>query len=103
MPTAFVTGGSGFTGGALIERLRAEGWDVRALARSEAAAEAVRRRGAEPVAGDLEDVAAMRAGAEGCEVAFHAAAKVEDWGEREEFERMNVRGTENVIAACREA
>ena len=28
MPTAFVTGGSGFVGGALIERLRAEGWDV---------------------------------------------------------------------------
>ena len=34
MPTAFVTGGSGFIGGALIERLRAEGWEVRALARS---------------------------------------------------------------------
>jgi len=32
MPTAFVTGGSGFVGGALIERLRAEGWDVGALA-----------------------------------------------------------------------
>jgi len=30
MPTAFVTGGSGFIGGALIERLRREGWDVRA-------------------------------------------------------------------------
>jgi nucleoside-diphosphate-sugar epimerase len=76
---------------------------VRALARSEAAAEAVRRRGAEPVRGDLEDVAAMRAGADGCDVCFHAAAKVDDWGEREEFERLNVRGTENVIAACREA
>jgi len=37
MPTAFVTGGSGFIGGRLIERLRAEGWAVRALARSEGA------------------------------------------------------------------
>ena len=35
VPTAFVTGGSGFVGGALIERLRREGWDVRALARSD--------------------------------------------------------------------
>jgi len=34
MPAAFVTGGSGFIGGRLIERLRAEGWAVRALARS---------------------------------------------------------------------
>jgi nucleoside-diphosphate-sugar epimerase len=100
---AFVTGGSGFIGGALIERLRREGWDVRALARSDAAAARVRERGAEPYAGDLDDVAALRAGAEGCEVCFHAAAKVEDWGDPADFERLNVHGTENVIAACREA
>ena len=103
MPTAFVTGGSGFIGGALIARLRAEGWDVRALARSDAAGQKVRERGAVPVPGDLENQAMMRDGAAGCEVAFHAAAKVEDWGDPEEFERLNVRGTENVIAACREA
>ncbi len=103
MPTAFVTGGSGFVGGALIERLRAEGWDVRALARSEAAADKVRERGAEPLPGDLEDEARLLAAAGGAEIAFHAAAKVEDWGDPEEFERLNVKGTENVIAACRQA
>jgi nucleoside-diphosphate-sugar epimerase len=101
--TAFVTGGSGFIGGALIERLRAEGWDVRALARSDAAAEKVRARGAAPVAGDLSDVSTLAAAAAGAEVAFHAAAKVEDWGDPAEFERLNVLGTENVIAACRQA
>jgi nucleoside-diphosphate-sugar epimerase len=103
MPTAFVTGGSGFVGGALIERLRREGWDVRALARSERAADRVRELGAEPVSGDLGDRASLRAGAEGCEVAFHAAAKVEDWGDPADFERLNVQGTQNVIDACREA
>ena len=103
MPTAFVTGGSGFVAGALIERLRSEGWEVRALARSERAAERVRELGAEPVMGDLEDRDALRAGAEGCELAFHAAAKVEDWGDPADFERLNVRGTQNVIDACREA
>jgi nucleoside-diphosphate-sugar epimerase len=103
VPSAFVTGGSGFIGGALIERLRREGWDVRALARSDAAAAKVRERGAEPAAGDLDDLSALRAGAEGSEICFHAAAKVEDWGDPADFERLNVRGTENVIAACREA
>ena len=63
MPAAFVTGGSGFVGGALIERLRREGWDVRALARSERAAERVRELGAEPVSGDLDDRGSLREGA----------------------------------------
>ena len=103
MPAAFVTGGSGFVGGALIERLRREGWDVRALARSDSSAERVRERGAEPVRGDLDDVAAMSAGAEGCEVAFHSAAKVEDWGDPDDFRRVNVGGTQRVVEACRAA
>jgi nucleoside-diphosphate-sugar epimerase len=103
VPTAFVTGGSGFVGGALIERLRREGWDVRALARSERAAERVRELGAEAVSGDLGDGASLRAGAEGCEVCFHAAAKVEDWGDPADYVRLNVHGTQNVITACREA
>ena len=103
MPTAFVTGGSGFIGGALIERLRAEGWEVRALARSDDAADRVRQRGATPVPGELEQEPMLRVGAEGAEVAFHAAAKVQDWGDPEEFDRLNVRGTANVVQACREA
>jgi nucleoside-diphosphate-sugar epimerase len=96
MTAAFVTGGSGFVGGALIERLRREGWDVRALARSERAAARVRELGAEPVMGDLDDLRV-----EDCEIAFHAAAKAEDFGDPAEFERVNVQGTQNVIDACR--
>jgi nucleoside-diphosphate-sugar epimerase len=103
MPTAFVTGGSGFIGGALIRRLRDEGWDVRALARSAGSAGAVRALGAEAVSGDLEDPRALAEGAKDCEFAFHAAAKVEDWGDPAEFERLNVAGTQNVLDACRAA
>jgi nucleoside-diphosphate-sugar epimerase len=100
MSTAFVTGGSGFIGGALIERLRAEGWTVRALARSDSAAARVGELGAEPVRGDLEDRRALEEGAAGSEVAFHCAAMVDDWGEPEEFERLNVFGTQNTLDAC---
>jgi nucleoside-diphosphate-sugar epimerase len=101
--SAFITGGSGFIGGRLIERLRRDGHRVRALARSDAAAEAVAERGAEPVRGDLTDADSLRAGAEGCELAFHLAAKVEDWGPWEEFERGNVEGTRNAVEACASA
>jgi nucleoside-diphosphate-sugar epimerase len=100
---AVVTGGSGFVGGRLIRRLVAEGVAVSALARSDHAAEAVREAGAEPARGDLDDPVALRAAAEGCTLAFHAAAKVEAWGPWADFERVNVRGTENVLAAARAA
>ena len=103
MGSFFVTGGSGFIGRRLIERLLGEGHSVRALARSDSAARAVGEQGAEAVRGELEDQAAMRAGAEGCEFAVHAAATLGDWGKPEEFERGNVIGTENALRACADA
>ena len=98
---AFVTGGSGFIGGALVHRLVADGWRVRALARSDASAHVVADRGAEAVRGDLDDVAAMTVGMRGCDVAFHCAATLGEWGDRESFEHGNVEGTRNVLEAAR--
>jgi nucleoside-diphosphate-sugar epimerase len=101
MPTAFVTGGSGFIGGRLIERLVRDGWMVRALARSDAAAARVRERGAEFVRGDLADKPALSRGMQGADVAFHAAAVVDDWGSWKDFRRINVDGTKMVLVAAR--
>ena len=86
MPSAFITGGSGFVGGRLLERLEHDGWDVRALARSDAASERVRSLGAEPIAGDLDDLVALRAGADGVDAVIHCAAKADDWGDPAEFD-----------------
>ena len=103
MPSAFVTGGSGFIGGRLITRLLADGWRVRALARSDASAAAVSELGAEPVRGALADADAMAAGAQGCEAAFHLAAHLGDYGDWADFERGNVDGTRNALDACARA
>jgi nucleoside-diphosphate-sugar epimerase len=103
VPAAFVTGGSGFVGAALIRRLVADGWSVRALARSPEAEAAVREVGAEAARGSLEDKATLDAGARGTDVAFHCAAKLGDWGDWKEFRRVNVGGTRHLIAACRAA
>jgi nucleoside-diphosphate-sugar epimerase len=101
--TAFVTGGSGFIGGRLLRRLADEGCRVRALARSDASAAVVEGLGAEPVRGDLSDAASLASGARGCEVAFHLAAHLGQWGTRAEFLAGNVTGTENALDAAREA
>jgi nucleoside-diphosphate-sugar epimerase len=100
---SFVTGGSGFIGGRLVERLVSAGTTVRALARSEASAARVAELGAEPVRGDLGDRASLAAGAAGCDVAYHLAAHLGEWGPWEEFARGNVEGTRNALAACGEA
>jgi nucleoside-diphosphate-sugar epimerase len=100
---AFVTGGSGFIGGRLVERLVADGRPVRALARSEASAERVASLGAEPVQGDIGDRGSLADAASGCDVAFHLAAQLGEWGPWEDFERGNVEGTRNVLGACAEA
>jgi nucleoside-diphosphate-sugar epimerase len=100
---AFVTGGSGFVGRNLIRQLRARGDEARALARSQAAVEAVTRLGATAVQGDLDNVAVMQKAMAGCDIVFHVAATVTEWGPRDEFHRVNVTGTENVLAAAKAA
>lgn len=96
---SFVTGGSGFIGGRLIERLVAA-VPVRALARSDRSAAAVEACGAEAVRGDLADVEAITAAARGCDAAYHLAANVEMWGSWDDFIRDNVTGTENVLTVA---
>src|SRR5438445_642042 len=100
MQRAFVTGGSGFVGGALIRRLVAEGVAVKALARSETAAAKVAGLGAEPVRGSLEDAPALKQGIPGCDTVFHCAAQLGEWGAPEEFERVNVGGTLAVLGTA---
>src|SRR3954447_1397807 len=101
--TAFVTGGSGFIGSRLIQRLVEEGWRVRALARSAEADARVEAPGAEAVRGDLDNGAALRGGAHGCAHVFHAAAHLGADGDWKAFERVNVQGTQNLLAAARDA
>jgi nucleoside-diphosphate-sugar epimerase len=73
---------------------------VRALARSDAAVARVQSLGAEAVRGELGDRASLVAGAADCELAFHLAAHLGEWGPWEDFERGNVEGTRNALAAC---
>lgn len=99
---AFVTGGSGFVGRNLLTGLADLGHAVVALARSDGSAATVEKAGAARVVrGDLDDIDAMAEGMTGCDVVFHAAAHVEDWGDPALFHRVNVAGTQNTLDAAR--
>jgi len=96
----FVTGGSGLVGRHVIGALVARGDAVRALARSEQAAGALGRLGAEPVRGDLADQAALERAIAGCAAVVHAAATVLSGGTWAAWHEANVAGTERVARAA---
>ncbi|MFM2397897.1 MAG: hypothetical protein RL341_54, partial [Pseudomonadota bacterium] len=99
----FITGGSGFVGGHLIQRLRADGHSVVAAARSVAAAERVARLGAQPWCGSLTDVNALSEALAGCDAVVHTAAHLKMWGALAEFEASNIGLTRHMLAAARAA
>ena len=95
---AIVTGGSGFIGQRVVQKLVARGDTVHALARSEATANLLRQLGATVFMGDITDTTSMRPAMAGCDVVFHIAA----WykvgaADSAQAEAINVGGTRRVL------
>ena len=73
MAPTFVTGATGFIGGALATRLQERGDDLVALARSDVSAAKLGARGLKVARGDVLDEDSLAAGMEGCDLVFHCA------------------------------
>lgn len=97
---AFVTGGGGFLGKAIIRLLRIEGYEVVSYSRGHYPD--IEALGAKHFSGDLSNFEKLKDAMLGCDIVFHVAAKAGFWGEYNEFYNANVIGTENVIKACKE-
>jgi dihydroflavonol-4-reductase len=101
---AFVTGGTGFLGRAIAERLLEAGNPVKALARSETSEGKLAALGAEPVRGDVLDLEGLAAGMRGSEVVYHAAgANAFCLRDPTPMFEVNVHGSENVVRAAARA
>jgi dihydroflavonol-4-reductase len=99
--SVLVTGGTGFLGRALVERLLGAGDQVKALARSGASAGELGALGAEPVRGDVLDLEALGAAMRGCDVVYHAAgANAFCVRDPSPMFEVNVRGSRNVVLAA---
>lgn len=101
MTRIFVTGGSGFVGGAAIRHLLGRGADVRAMSRSEKSDAVIKALGARPVRCDLENVTASHIG--DAEAVVHCAAFVEQWGPKDAWYKFNVLGTRAMCRAAKAA
>jgi nucleoside-diphosphate-sugar epimerase len=100
-----VTGGTGFTGTALVERLLQEGHQVVALDYKEGLqCDRLRKLGADVVIGSVTDQAAVERSVRGAEFVFHLAAAFRELNVPNSFyDEVNVEGTRVVLHAARGA
>ncbi len=99
----FVTGGTGFIGGAVVRRLLEAGHEVRVLVRRGADMQQLQGLPVEQVEGDLRDSDSLRRGVVGSEWVFHVAALYSYWGHPwDDFYQTNVEGTRRVLEVARD-
>jgi nucleoside-diphosphate-sugar epimerase len=96
--TSLVTGGSGYFGALLAERLRRRGDTVRVLDVNPFDGD----RAVEFVHGDIRDAAAVRSAVDGVDVVFHNVAQVPLARDEMLLRSVNVDGTRVLLDACRD-
>lgn len=96
-----ITGGTGFVGRHLAERLLADGHEVVIVARHVREQSGIRRtvRG---VASDLSDVDVLTGAFAGCDAVVHCAGINREIG-TQTYQRVHIEGTRNVVEAARRA
>ena len=110
MSTILVTGASGFVGRHVVPALLGSGHRVVAFVRSTEAGEAVLHRlpaalaaGVELRTGDVLEPTTLPAALVGVDAVVHLVALPRDWNGGKDLLRVNLGGTQNVLAAMQEA
>ena len=97
MTTSLVTGGGGFIGRHLVRQLIDDGDDVRVLGRHHYTG---LPDGVRQIVADITDRRSLDAVFDGVDVIYHVAALPGVAGRTEQYERVNIEGTQNVLEAA---
>ena len=102
MTKAFITGGTGFIGGNLVNRLLEKGYQVKVLVRNNNALSPHKWKDkVEIIWGDILEPETYEDKISDCEITIHSAAIIAFWNRLyDKVYRINVTGTKNVLEAA---
>ncbi len=101
MQKVLITGATGFIGKHLAKALCSQGFHVSALVRNPEKSQELKTLGVHLLPGDVTDSLSLLNAIENKDIVYHLAGKIAyKASEREEMERVNVKGTQKVVDAC---
>lgn len=96
-----ITGATGFIGSHVAETFCGKGASVGCLVRKGSSLINIQGLPVNLEYGDITDLAGLTKILKGYDFVIHLAALAQDWGDYEDFYRVNVEGTLNVLRACK--
>ncbi len=98
----FITGSSGFIGSHVAEYFKKHDVEVYCLVRNTSDIDFLENLEVKLIFGSLEDTDLLMSAIREMDCVIHIAAKVGDWGSYDDFYNTNVKGTINLLKACKE-
>ena len=101
MEKVLITGAYGFLGRHVVNEIKNSGYEVIAFGKSEEKLAGLKDGSVSIAVGDFTVADDIIKATEGVDYVIHCGAKMANWGRKEDFVKVNVGGTQNVINACR--
>jgi nucleoside-diphosphate-sugar epimerase len=101
MGKVLLTGAGGFIGSHIAELFAQQNIPLKCLVRASGDHTFLQSLGIETITGDITDLSSLISALSDVDFVIHAAGKASDWGRYKDFYEINVKGTLNLMEACK--